>query len=230
MEEKKVEYNSTSLSSDYLDKVHRLGKLTSLMCIIFMISGPILICYKFDIFPPLNSFFKGFLSFLPIMAPLAVIEAVTYAPILGPGATYLSFITGNITNMKIPCVTSALEASGYKNGSEEAEVIAIIATCMSSIVVIVMLILLISFVDVITPIVTWEPIQPAFSNIMPALFGAMSAGFLFQKLQLSIPTLALGVLLAYLGLPSAVTMPIVAIFALVIGRVMYKKEIITSMD
>jgi len=217
-------------SSEYLNRVHRLGRLTSLMCIIFMIGGPLIICYRFDIFPPMGAFLKGFLTFLPIMAPLAVIEAVTYAPILGPGATYLSFITGNITNMKIPAVTSALDAAGVKRGTEEAEVISIIATGVSSLVVIAMLVVLVMFVDVLEPIVTWGPIQPAFTNVMPALFGAMCTGIIFQQVKLSVPTLCLGVGLAFLGLPSSLSMPVVAVFSLVLGRVLYKKGIVTEIN
>lgn len=230
MAEKAYIESSQVQSSDYLDRVHRLGRLTSLMCIIFMIGGPMAICYRFDIFPPMSAFLKGFLSFLPIMAPLAVIEAITYAPILGPGATYLSFITGNITNMKIPAVTSALDAAGVKRGTDEGEVISIIATGVSSLVVIAMLVVLIMFVDVIEPIVTWAPIQPAFDNVMPALFGAMCTGIIFQQIKLSIPTLTFGIVLALVGLPTSFSMPVVAVFALGLGRTMYKKGLVTKID
>ena len=58
---------------------------------------------------------------------------------LGTGATYLAFVTGNITNLKLPCALNAKENAHVKNGTEEDEVISTIAVASSAIVTTVIL-------------------------------------------------------------------------------------------
>ena len=44
---------------------------------------------------------------------------------------YLSFVTGNISNLKLPCALAALEQAGLKANSEEGEVVSTIAIAVS---------------------------------------------------------------------------------------------------
>ncbi len=66
----------------------------------------------------LGSFFWGLGGVVAIYLPVGIIEFVTYVPMLGPGSSYLMFVTGNLTNIKVPCALNALEvtenSTGYK--------------------------------------------------------------------------------------------------------------------
>ena len=63
-----------------------------------------------------------------------IVEVVAYSPMLGAGGTYLSFVTGNIMNLKMPCAINAMENAKVKANTEEGEVITTIAISASIIV------------------------------------------------------------------------------------------------
>ncbi|MFR4009250.1 MAG: hypothetical protein ACLT0Y_08275 [Christensenellales bacterium] len=58
----------------------------------------------------------------PIFWTVGTIEVFTYAPMLGAGGSYLGFVTGNLTNLKVPCALNAMRSAGVEPGSEEGEV------------------------------------------------------------------------------------------------------------
>ena len=93
---------------------------------------------------------------------------------LGAGGSYLAFITGNLINMKIPCAMNAREMVGAKTGSAENEIIATLSIATSSLVTILVLALGVLLLAPLQPILQSEALQPAFANVVPALFGAMA--------------------------------------------------------
>lgn len=46
-----------------------------------------------------------------------MVEYLIYVPMLGSGASYLSFITGNLSNLKIPCAVNARDLAHTKVGT-----------------------------------------------------------------------------------------------------------------
>ena len=76
----------------------------------------------------------GLLKLIPTYWTVAVVEVIVYTPMLGAGGTYLSFVTGNIANLKLPCAINAMEGADVKANSEEGEVVSTIAIATSSIV------------------------------------------------------------------------------------------------
>jgi hypothetical protein len=93
--------------------IHVIGRIACIVALILIVMIPLSICLKFDIFPPMKNFLGGFFQAVMIYLPISIAEFLTFVPILGSGA-YLAFITGNLTNLKIPCAAVAMEGRADK--------------------------------------------------------------------------------------------------------------------
>ena len=122
------------MKKTYMDKVHIWGRIWVFAAIVVLMSVPLAISIHYDAWPEAKTVLKALLSVALIYWTSAIIEVITYTPMLGAGGTYLSFITGNITNLKLPCSLNAMENAKVRANSEEGEVISTIAIGVSSIV------------------------------------------------------------------------------------------------
>ena len=101
---------------EFNNKLHRLGKTMLVLSVVFLVALPFVIGAINGVFPDLKGFISGFIKVGVIYIPVAIVEFLVYTPMLGVGGSYLSFITGNVTNMKIPCVMNAKEIAGTQDG------------------------------------------------------------------------------------------------------------------
>ena len=118
----------------YIDSVHRDGTIWNLGVMMLLIAFPISVAIIFGVMPDWSALGAGLIATAPMYWAVGAIETVTYVPMLGAGGSYLSFVTGNISNLKLPCALSALEQNEVSASSEEGEVISTIAIAVSSIV------------------------------------------------------------------------------------------------
>ncbi len=166
--------------------IHTLGVRSLVGMLILMVGAPMVISVYYNIFPPASAFLSGFLQAAMIYLPIAVAEYFTFVPILGPGGSYLAFMTGNLTNLKIPAAVVAMDQAGVKSGTEEGAVIAQISVAISSMVTIVVVFIGMLLVLPLQPLLSSPTLAPAFENILPALFGALGAHFFSQHWKLAV--------------------------------------------
>ena len=179
----------------YFDRVHTWGRLWTVGALITLLLVPVAICVHLNAWPPMQQVFRALVKVLPIYWGTAVIEVLTYTPMLGAGGTYLSFVTGNITNLKLPCGLNAMENAGVKANSEEGEVISTISIGVSAItttlIIAVGVLLFAPFLGKLT-----DPdsvFSPAFTYVLPALFGALGAGYFKKHWKISVFPILIGV-------------------------------------
>jgi len=118
----------------YMDSVHRDGRIWNLSMMVLLMAFPIVVGVIFSAIPDWAGVGKGLLATAPMYWAVGIIETITYIPMLGAGGSYLSFVTGNISNLKLPCALGALENANVKAQSEEGELISTISIAVSSIV------------------------------------------------------------------------------------------------
>ena len=82
--------------------VHRQGRLWLIGNMILLLAVPFLMALALQAAPDMNGFLQGFLNVAIIYIPSSIVEYLIYVPMLGSGASYLSFVTGNLSNLKIP--------------------------------------------------------------------------------------------------------------------------------
>ncbi|MFA9398032.1 MAG: hypothetical protein ACERKV_07190 [Clostridiaceae bacterium] len=218
----------------YDDKIHRYGRITGIMVIVMIILVPIIISITYGIFPPIKNLLIGIGMVCMVYLPISIAEFVTYTPMLGSNASYLVFVTGNLTNLKIPCALSCMDTAGVKPQTEEGEVIAAIAVAVSSMVTtFIVFIGMIASVP-LKPILASETLAPAFAYIIPALFGALGAYWIQKQWKLAIVPITLIILaFAFLPIPDGVEgvfIPVMGLISVLSAKQMYRRGFITEFN
>lgn len=211
----------------YEDKVHTYGRIWMITALIMMLLVPVSICIRYNAWPGVLPVLKGLLGVAPIYWVVCTIEVFTYAPMLGSGGTYLAFVTGNITNLKAPAAINAMQAADVKPGSEKGEVISTIAIAATSIVTTIILALGVLLFTQMAPVLNAPVLQPAFKNILPALFGALGVIYIAKNWKIAVTPLAVMILL-FILVPSltasvSVLVPVGALISIGAARILYKK-------
>lgn len=186
----------SELSQDmYTNKTHRIGKISTLIAIllILMVPAVITLVYGKDVEIQISNTVSAIITLTAIYGVVSIVEVVSFSPFLGSAGTYLSFITGNIMNMKLPAATNALRVNNVERGTDEGEVITTLAIGASSIVTTIVLFLGMLFLgNLLVPIITGPELAPAFDNVTPALTGALAAPYFMKNKKLSLPTVIAG--------------------------------------
>ena len=81
-----------------------------------MIGIPVVVCFIYDVMPTFSEVFTTAIGLLAVYVPTALSEVISYTPMLGT-ACYITFITGNVGNMKIPCALNAMEMTDSPLGT-----------------------------------------------------------------------------------------------------------------
>ena len=218
------------MNRSYQDSVHLYGRVWTATAIFLLLMVPTSICVRYNAWPEAQYVLKGLLGVAPIYWTVGIIEVLTYAPMLGTGGTYLSFVTGNLTNLKVPCALNAMEAAGVKAASEEGEVISTIAIAASSIVTTLVIAAGVLMLGYLQPILESPALAPAFDNIMPALFGGLGVVYISKNPKIALAPLAFMVVLFLLA-PSlsssvGILVPVGALIAIGVSRLLYKKNML----
>lgn len=212
----------------YMDSVHHYGRIWGLILGALIIAVPLVLCIIFSAVPKWGALASGLIATLPMYWAVGFIEIFTYVPMLGAGGTYLSFVTGNISNLKLPCAVDAMERAGVKANSEEGEVLSTISIAVSSIVTTVIILLGVLFIVPLQPILENPVLEPAFEMILPALFGGLGVVFISKNVKLSIAPIIL-MLVLFIFIPAlnqstvGIMVPVGVLFTLGVARIMYKK-------
>lgn len=175
---------------DYDLKSHIVGKIWMALAMLIFFAVPTTICLYFDVKPDMSvmgtiavivPFLINFLS--------GVFEPIIYSPMLGINSAYLAFITGNLSNLKIPCVVKAQEICGTKLGTEENEVVSTLSVATSTLVttvIIAIFVLILAVSNVETAIKNTPWITPAFTCVVYALFGSLGGKYVVKNIKLAV--------------------------------------------
>lgn len=209
-------------------RTHVLGRIVSAITLALLVGAPFLIGTFLGAMPDMGAVAKGFLSVGLVWTVSSVAEFLIYTPMLGAGGGYLAFITGNLINMKIPCAVNARDIVGTKTGTAENEIISTLSIATSSLVTIVVLALGVALLVPLQPVLQSPVLQPAFANVVPALFGAMAYQYFRKNVQVAVAPLVVMSLLFMLvpSLTSSTSFMIIPSGALAIGiaYIMYRKQ------
>lgn len=215
----------------YIDSVHRAGRIWNLSVMVLLLAFPLSVAAIFGAAPDWGALGMGLLATAPMYWAVGAIETVTFVPMLGAGGSYLSFVTGNISNLKLPCAINALEQNGVSANSEEGEVISTIAIATSSIVTTVIILIGVICIVPLTPILEAPILAPAFEQMLPALFGGLGVAFVSKNWKIAIaPVLLMLVLFIFVPALNAGTVgimvPVSVLFTIAVARILYRKGVL----
>ena len=216
---------------NYMDSVHRYGRIWGVLVAAVLLAFPLLLSLIFQTAPNFAVLWKGILATAPMYWAVGIVEIFTYGPMLGAGGTYLSFVTGNISNLKLPCAIDAMERAGVKATSEEGEVISTISIAVSSIVTTLIILVGVICIVPLTPVLESPVLVPAFDMILPALFGGLAVVFISRNAKLSVAPIIL-MLALFIFVPAlnastvGIMVPVGVIFTVIVARILYKRGVL----
>lgn len=222
-----MDNNNNAVWEKYSKTTHILGRLVSAITVIMLVGAPFLIGKYLGAMPDIGAVGKAFFSVGLVWTVSSVAEFLIYTPMLGSGGGYLAFITGNLINMKIPCAVTARDMVGAKSGTKENEIISTLSIATSSLVTILVLAVGVLALTPLQPVLQSPTLQPAFDNVVPALFGAMAYKYYRKNLSVAVaPLVVMSVLFmlvpSLVGSTSFMIIPAGAI-AIGISYFIYKK-------
>ena len=120
----------------FTEWAHKSGRIFMVLFIAYMLVIPFIVCTVYDCMPSFKMCLPGLIAITAIMGPASIAEVGSYTPILG-SSTYLTFASGNVMNLKIPCIINAQQIAKVEPNTVEGDAIALIATAVSSAVTII---------------------------------------------------------------------------------------------
>ena len=207
--------------------LHRIGRIMLISAVILLVAVPFITGAVYGVMPDLKGFLSGFAKVGMIYIPVAIVEFLVYTPMLGVGGSYLSFLTGNVTNMKIPCVMNSKEIAGTTDGTPEHEIISTISVATSAIVTTLVIAVGVVLMVPLQPVLQNPVLLPAFNNVVPALFGALGLKYFIKSPQIAVVPLVLMSAL-YIFVPSLISQTSLMLLpsgalALGLGFLLFKK-------
>ena len=218
-----MEQNREAYMAKYNEKTHFYGRIGRWIGIVVLLAAPFLFGVSLNAMPDLGAFAKGLAQIAIIYIPSCIVEFLIYMPMLGAGGSYLAFITGNLINMKIPCVLNARDIAGTEAGTTENEIVSTLSIAASSLVTTLVIAIGVLLIIPLRPVLEMPELQPAFNNVVPALFGAMAYKYFRRSMKLvAIPLVVMTVLFIVApGLIGSVGFLMLISGAIAIGQAYY---------
>ena len=103
------------------------------------------------------------------------VEPISYFPIVGVAGTYMAFVSGNISNLRIPCAMIAQKAVGVEPETDRGSIVATLGMAVSIIVNVIILALYL-----LLAIGVRKGIIPGFASTLIAVFASIAI-FFYKK-------------------------------------------------
>ena len=207
---------------------HRLGRIMLISAALLLLAVPFMLGAIYGAFPGFKGFINGFIKVGIVYIPVGIVKFLVYAPMLGNGGSYLTFLTGNVTNLKIPCAMNARDIAKTEVGTAENEIISTLSVASSSIVTMLVIFAGVLLLVPLTPVLENPVLTPAFDTVVPALFGALGLKYFKKSMKIAaIPLLSMTLLCVFV--PAAISQTSILLIpaggmAFLIGYILWKKD------
>lgn len=172
---RKKDKNTVTTIDSFTKQAHKTGRIFILGFCVYIFIVPLIVCAFYGVWPTFRQMLPGAVAILSINVPVCIAEVGSYTPILG-SSCYLTFATGNLMNLKIPCALNAQKVAKVEQNTVEGDAVALISTCVSSIVTLIVLFVGVVLITPLTGILQNEYIATASNYLLPSLFGCMILG------------------------------------------------------
>lgn len=209
----------------WMKPVIRVGMWTLLLAAVLSFLPNIYLYFAYGIFPPLSVALKSWGMIASLFGAFYIVEPISYYSVLGLSGTYLSFLSGNISNLRLPCAAMALDVTGTEPGTKEAEVVSTLGIT-GSIITNLIGVTLAAFVGAALIKIFPPVIADAFKNYtVPAIFGAVFGQFAIKYPKLAVVGIGIPTLLRFTTKLPAWILIIFSVFGTIaVARILYSSE------
>lgn len=157
--------------------VIRTGVITVIIPMLMCFLPSLYLYLAHGVFPDFSTAMKAWGMIATIYGAFYIVEPISYYPILGLTGTYISFLSGNIGNLRVPCSAIAQEAVGAESGTPEGEIASTLGVC-GSVITNLFFVSLAAVAGAALLGVLPATVQNVFKlYTVPAIFGAMLGQF-----------------------------------------------------
>ena len=182
---------TTVFNNNYMPYIKRWGTIFGILGVILSFFPPLALVIFYDLMPTAKVILTAFISIASAVGVLWFVEPISYFPVVGVPGTFLCCLSGNISNLRVPCAAVAQSAAGVEAGTEEGSIIGTLGIAVS--IVINTLILSAGVIGGQKILAAMPPIVTETLNyLLPALFGALFVQFAMKNLKLAPIALAIG--------------------------------------
>lgn len=202
--------------------IHNFGRITTIILFALMCAVPIVASLLYNIWPSFVAIWPPMLAMILYLAPWWPAEYFAYMTTMGPGALYMSYSIGDVSNLRMPATIGTINILGIEPNSDLCHTMAIIA-CGSSVLVTIASATIAMVASVpLTPILSSPALTPGFNNMLPALFGGLVAQTVLTKkkkdfLLYLIPLAACLFLRYFTGIPTSYFL----LISVIVGGIVY---------
>ncbi|QNB47976.1 hypothetical protein BR63_17945 [Thermanaerosceptrum fracticalcis] len=187
--------NNQEFNKIWKQPVIKIGVFTLLLTAALSFLPVGYLYFVHGVIPDLALALKAWGMIAALFGAFYVVEPVSYYAVLGLAGTYMSFLAGNISNLRLPCASMALEVTETEPGTKEAEVISTLGIA-GSIITNLIGVTIAAFVG--TALIKLFP--PVVANAfkvytVPAIFGAVFGQFAFRFPKLGVVGIGIPVIL-----------------------------------
>lgn len=168
--------NKDFFENEYMPQMNRIGKVTGALGVIIAFAPAIVLAVVYGILPKPAALLTAFVAGASSFGVLWFVEPISYFSVLGPVGTYMAFLSGNISNMRVPCASMAQVSAEVEPGSEQGSIIATLGMAISIVINVSVLtigVILGSSILAMLP----ASVVGALGYLLPALFGALLVQF-----------------------------------------------------
>ena len=181
-------------NEEYIPKVNKIGKITGYLGVVLSFVPAIALAIFYGLLPPWGALLTAFIAGASSFGVLWFVEPISYYPVVGTAGTYMAFLSGNISNMRIPAASMAQVSADVEPGTDKGSVIATIGMAVS--IIINVSVLTIGAI-LGTSVLAMLPagVTQALGYLLPALFGALLVQFGMRMVKHSVMMIIIAVAL-----------------------------------
>lgn len=219
------EVNNAKLMENWKKNCVLIGAPTNLLAAALAFIPVLWLCSTYNCWPALDVILTAWGMVAVSFGAFYFVEPVSYYAALGMSGTYLSFLSGNIGNMRVPVAAMALEATDSETGSLQAEVASTMAIC-GSIITNLVFTTLAAMVGAAVVSVLPEFIVTALTKYAAAaIFGGTFGNFAIKYPKVAVFSLGFPLLLMYTVSLPAWSLIVIGVFgSLGVARLLYVME------
>lgn len=210
---------------EYIPYSIKWGRLTSLIGVVASFVPVAVLAVVFDIMPAIDAIVAAATIRISACLVYYFIEPISFQPVLGIPGTYMAFLSGNLSNLRVPCSSIAQKAAGVEEGTPEGAVLSTIGVGVSVVVNLAILtigVLLGAQIIAMIP----ESLVNALVYLVPALYGAMLMQMILYAPKIAVIAVPLGVItlaISKLGVFDSSVAILISVFgSIIIGRMLMK--------
>lgn len=183
---------------EYIPYSIKWGRFTSLLGVVTSFVPVIVLAFIFKVVPPIDAIIAAATIRISACLVYYFIEPISFQPILGIPGTYMAFLSGNISNLRVPCSSVAQQAAGVEEGTPQGAVSSTIGVAVSIVVNLAVLtigVLLGAQVIAMIP----SSLVSALVYLVPALYGAMLMQMILYAPKVAVIAVPLGIITLFMS-------------------------------